>query len=78
MDILERFDNDPSRPKIGEVVEHGGRKLKIQKVGAIAASELVSMLLNDREPGLEGHDDLLFRDHPIRPFVKWACWVDRV
>ena len=70
-------ESDPSRPKVGEVVEHEGKKYKIVEVEAVMASDLIKSILAKKEPDLRGHHELLYREHPTRPAVQWACWVDR-
>jgi hypothetical protein len=78
--VANKFDaeSDPSRPKLGTVIKHGGMKYKVAEVKAVMASDLTKSLLSGEPPNLRGHDELLYREHPTRPFVQWACWVDRV
>ena len=76
--VASKFDaaSDPSRPKVGEEIEHEGAKYRIAEVEAVMASDLVKSLMAGEDPDLRGHDQLLYREHPTRP-VQWACWVDR-
>lgn len=77
--VASKFDaeSDPSRPKVGEEIEYEGTKYKIVEVEAIEASKLMESILAKKEPDLRGHHELLYREHPTRPFVQWACWVDK-
>lgn len=77
--VASKFDaeNDPSRPKLGEEIEYKGQKYKIVEVEAAMASELMKSMMAGKGPDLRGHHELLFREHPTRPAVQWACWVDK-
>lgn len=77
--VASKFDaeSDPSRPKLGEVIEHEGTKYKVVLVEAIEASKLVESVLSGEGPDLRGHDNVFYHEHPTRPFVQWACWADK-
>jgi hypothetical protein len=75
---VSRFDPeaDESRPVLGSETTCDGKRCVVRKVEHFMATRLMEMMMAGEEPDHHGHDDVVIVDHPTRPFVKWACWVD--
>ena len=81
---VSEFDpeTDPSRPRLGNVLEIEGVEYVTRKVSWTPASVLVEEILSKLErsvvmdPG--SHDQCLALPHPSRPGVYWLTWANRI
>ena len=71
-------DTDPTRPKIGDIVDRDGKKFEIKKVDWKEGKDVMRMVMSGEEMDKEGYQDVLFNQHPDRPFVCWIVWVNEV
>lgn len=78
---VSRFDpdTDPTRPVVGSIIEHNGQSYKIDKVDHILGRTLLSSIENNEEPTKPpGFDEVLYEQHPSRPFVFWVISINKV
>lgn len=75
MFAVDKYDptDDPELPKPGDTVPDGRTVAKAQYISAV---DLTKMLMASEWPDIDGHADVLVKDHPTRPFVKYLVWVD--
>lgn len=75
--IASKFDpeNDPDRPKIGEIVEDEDGPLVVAEVDWLSLRHVVE---GGEEPDSRGYDKLLTRAHSTRPAVIWLAFCRRV
>lgn len=76
--VATQFDpeTDPSRPKVGDVIDGG----TIMKVGWALQSAIVKELMSGVPTEImnpQGYDECLSKEHPTRPFVVWLVWVNK-
>lgn len=74
--VANKFDsdNDPHLPVIGTKVKDKG---EITKAEMITAGDLMKMVNKGESPELEGNDEVLIFNNPIRPFVKYLVWIKK-
>ncbi len=71
-------ETDKTRPEIGKEIKYKNKKYIIKEVDYKEASEVVKIASSDKAPDKRGHDELLFEQHPDRPFVFWLVYVDKI
>ena len=69
-------DTDPSRPEIGKEIEKDGKTFVVGKVDWKESKEIMKMVMGGTEPDKEGFQDILFEQHPERPFIFWVVYVN--
>lgn len=78
---MHKYDpeNDPEKPAVGSEIEFDGVNYIVAKSQYIPASDITKAVMDGRDIGdVQGHDKLLVKDHPTRPFVQYLVWVDRI
>ena len=70
--IASKFDpeNDTDRPIIGSVIDHGGSRYLIRKVGHVLLKDI------DNEIDVKDCDTYLLKEHSTRMEVCWIVWVN--
>lgn len=64
---------DENRPKVGDTLPDDLGT--VAKVVVFKSAVEFHRWLTGPPPDLEGHRDIVVKNHPTRPFVKYACWV---
>ena len=67
-------ETDPHFPKVGSTFDVNGSTMEIKKAKFYELGELMKM----EKPDLEGHSDIIVIDNPVRPFVKYLAWCDKI
>ena len=76
--VASKFDpaTDPDRPVVGEITEVNGRHAKIVRVDHALQPEIATKVLaGEWYDAGDSADEVLQRDHAMRPGVAWLAWV---